>query len=790
MSNSNTRHKQKGVEILVRGTVQGVGFRPFVYNLATRLSLTGTVSNTECGVTINIIGEDADIKEFLHTLSHNPPPLSTITDISEQPFFPDPVPDTFTITTSLSAGEATTSIPPDVALCRDCLTELNDSRDRRHNYPFINCTNCGPRFSIIESIPYDRPKTSMKSFPMCTPCKNEYHDPADRRFHAQPNACHSCGPGISWHDRDGKHISTDNILNTAARALAADRVVALRGLGGFHLVVNGYSNRAVDILRKRKKRPDKPLAIMVSDIRVLSDFCYCSESEKKLLLSPAHPVVLLRKKNNGQLAENLAPGIGEIGVMLPYTPLHHLLFSAESCPPVLVMTSGNESGTPICTANGDALHRLSSIADCFLLHNRDIVTRVDDSVAKIIGGRQMIFRRARGYVPEPLHIPWQLPKILACGGGLKSTFCLGRNHTCYLSQHIGDLHNLESYEFFLESIDHFKRLFQLEPEAVACDLHPDYMSSLYAEKLKLPLYRIQHHHAHAVAVMGEHGLSSPVLAIVMDGTGYGPDGTIWGGEILQVELTSYRRLGHLGRLHLPGGDRAATEPWRMGLSALFNTYGEKGLACENLPAPLKHISQASLETLRTMMCKSINSPLTSSCGRLFDAVASILGITQYISYEGQAAMELESLAEKALTSPMKNLIPPNMHNYISPFLYEKEGKWEICSTEFVKMLITGLAGGKSRAELALQFHLELVTALAGLTRILSSKTGIRQVVLAGGCMQNSLLFEGLSSALHSSGLETYTGEKLPVNDGAISFGQIITGGLQHVSSHTHEGHQG
>ncbi|WP_457575481.1 carbamoyltransferase HypF [Desulfomarina sp.] len=792
MSNSNTKHKhkQQGVEILVRGTVQGVGFRPFVYNLATRLSLRGTVSNTERGVSINVVGEDTDIKEFLYTLSHTPPPLSSITDISKKPFFPDPAPDTFTIKTSLSSGEASTSIPPDVALCRDCLAELHNPGDRRHNYPFINCTNCGPRFSIIEAIPYDRPKTSMKSFPMCTLCKNEYHDPTDRRFHAQPNACHSCGPAISWHDREGNHIATDDIFRTAAGALAADRIVALRGLGGFHLVANGYSVKAVNILRQRKKRPDKPLAVMVADTRILTDFCYCSEDEKKLLLSPTHPVVLLKKKKNGLLAENLAPGIGEIGVMLPYTPLHHLLFGAESCPPLLVMTSGNMSGTPICTANREALDRLSSIADFFLLHNRDIITRVDDSVTKIIAGKQMIFRRARGYVPEPLHIPWHLPKILGCGGGLKSTFCLGRDRSCYLSQHIGDLNNLESLEFFLESIDHFKRLFQLEPEAIACDLHPDYMSSLYAEKLNLPLYRIQHHHAHAVAVMGEHGLSGPVLAIVMDGTGYGPDGTIWGGEILQADLTSYKRLGHLGRLHLPGGDKAATEPWRMGLSALFNSYGEKGLAEENLPLTLKHISRTDIDTLRTMMCKNINSPLTSSCGRLFDAIASILGVTQHISYEGQAAMELETLAKKLLTSPIKSLFTPNTHNFISSFIHEKEGKWEISSKEFVKMVMAGLAEGKSRAELALQFHLELVEALAGLTRILSSRTGIRQVVLAGGCMQNSLLYEGLYSALHSLGLETYTGEKLPVNDGAISFGQIITGGLQHVSCHTHEGHQG
>lgn len=780
--NLSTKHERTGVEILVRGTVQGVGFRPFVYNLASRYSVTGTVVNTGDGVVIKAIAENDKLSAFVKAISKESPPLSRLSSVDSSPFLFEVFPEKFTILASSTTGAATTSIPPDIALCKDCYNELFNPADHRFGYPFINCTNCGPRFTIVETIPYDRPKTSMKVFPMCQICEREYHNPADRRFHAQPNACPKCGPHISWHDSDGIKLYVKNVVAAAAEGLANNKVVAIRGLGGFHLAVNGCSASSVSILRQRKNRPDKPLAIMVANIAMLEQFCHFSDKEKSLLLSPEHPIVLLKRKTASKLAANLAPGIADIGVMLPYTPLHHLLFRDKECPAALVMTSGNSSGTPICTANEDALNRLKPLADFFLLHDRDIVTRVDDSVVKMIGKKPLIFRRARGFAPSPILVPWSLPKILACGSGLKSTFCLGREKSSFLSQHIGDLSNLESYDFFTESIDHLKRVFQIEPEAVACDLHPDYMSSRFAEKLGLPIYRIQHHHAHAVAVMAEHGLEEPVLAVVMDGTGYGPDGTVWGGEILKADLTSYSRLGHLSHLHLPGGDAATMEPWRMALSALYSVFGEKGLHKDRLPTSLGHLNNCNIEVLATMLNNNFNAPLTSSCGRLFDAIAALLGIRQHISYEGQAAMELESLATKAISPSWFDEILPDQNRNPQHLLIKKNEKWEICSQEIIKAVLTGLSRGENNANIALKFHAMLISGVTELIRKLSHQTGIDQVVLSGGCMQNKLLLEGIFHTLGNENLKVYTGEILPINDGAISFGQAISGGLLHKSS--------
>jgi len=777
--NLNKKHKQTGVEILVQGTVQGVGFRPFVYNLASRFSVTGTVINTGDGVVIRAISKPDKLNEFVIAISEESPPLSRLTSVENHPFTFDVIPQEFSILASSTTGSATTSIPPDIALCADCYNELFDPSDHRFGYPFINCTNCGPRFTIVETIPYDRPKTSMKVFPMCQVCEKEYHDPADRRFHAQPNGCPACGPHISWHDSNGTELPVKNIITAAAENLADNKIVAIRGLGGFHLAVDGCSESSVSLLRQRKTRPDKPLAIMVADPAMLEIFCHFNDDEEKLLLSPEHPVLLLKRKADSKLAANLAPGIGDIGVMLPYTPLHHLLFREKKCPAALVMTSGNTSGSPICTANEDALHRLAPLADFFLLHNRDIVTRVDDSVAKFINGKPLILRRARGFTPAPIPVPWHLPKILGCGAGLKSTFCLGREKSSLLSQHIGDLSNLESFDFYTESIDHLKRVFQIEPEAAACDLHPDYMSSHYAEKLGLPLYRIQHHHAHVVAVMAEHGLEEPVLAVVMDGTGYGPDGTVWGGEILKADLTSYSRLGHLSHLHLPGGDTAATEPWRMALSAIYSISGKKGLQATRLPKSLQHLKESNVEVIATMLNNNFNAPLTSSCGRLFDAIASLLGIRQYISYEGQAAMELEALAKKAMTSSWLDSILPDQHKTGQHLLIEKDGKLEICSQEFIKVVVASLTRGENISAIALEFHTMLIRGITELIRKLSYHTGIDQVVLSGGCMQNELLLKGLFHTLNGEKLRVYTGKMLPINDGAISFGQAVAGGLQH-----------
>ncbi len=791
MQSSNTEHKHQRVEILVRGTVQGVGFRPFIYNLAARFCISGTVTNSCDGVVITAESEEKSLQLFIKAIRDEAPPLARITSLESRSLPPstEAGEGSFAILPSVSGTSASTAIPPDIALCSDCLGELLDPGDRRHHYPFINCTNCGPRFTIVETIPYDRPLTSMKVFAMCAACNKEYHDPGNRRFHAQPNACPDCGPHIFLQDCKGKPMATDTPLADTALALKKGSVLAIRGLGGFHLAVDAGSYQAVDLLRTRKGRPDKPLAIMVGDLTVAEKYCRLDPLAKKLLTSPEQPIVLLPKRSGSALAENLAPNIDEIGVMLPYTPLHHLLFQQKDCPEALVMTSGNLSGTPICTANGDALDKLGAIADLFLLHNREIVTRVDDSVVKIMAGGPYLLRRARGYAPSPIEVSLQLPKILACGPGLKNTFSLGRDKSIFTSQHIGDLDNLPSFEFYQESIEHLQKLLQLEPEAVACDLHPDYMSSRYADGLQLPLYRVQHHHAHSVAVMAEHGLDEPVLAVVLDGTGLGDDGTIWGGEILKCTLTDYERLGHLSPLHLPGGDVAAVEPWRMGLSALFASFGSEGIGRSKLPASLQHIDGHKLEVVAAMLQAGFNSPLTSSCGRLFDAVASLLGLRQQISYEGQAAMELETLAKKAWTSSWVADILPNSHTDFLPFLTEKSGKWEICSTEFVKRIVDKIGRGEAKPLIALQFHAMLIGSIAILLQKLSLQTGIDKIVLSGGCMQNSLLLEGLLHTLKECCLQVYTGVSLPQNDGAISFGQAIIGGLHHVSRNSHAGDQ-
>ncbi len=791
MQNLNIKHSRQRVEILVRGTVQGVGFRPFIYNLASRFEISGTVSNTSDGVVITAAAQGDRLQLFLEAIHSQAPPLARITSIESRsvPISTEGNVGSFTILPSVAGISANTAIPPDIALCNDCLNELLDPGDRRFHYPFINCTNCGPRFTIVETIPYDRPLTSMKVFPMCAACTKEYHDPANRRFHAQPNACPECGPNVSLHDREGNPLQTDFPLAQTASSLKNGLILAIRGMGGFHLSVNACSSQAVSLLRLRKGRPDKPLAIMVANVEAVKKFCFLDLTAEKLLTSPEHPIVLLKKLKQTRLAENLSPGIEEIGVMLPYTPLHHLLFQQADCPEALIMTSGNISGMPICTANDQALSQLHPIADQFLLHNREIVTRVDDSVIKIIADRPVVLRRARGYAPAPLQVAWKLPRILACGPGLKNTFSLGRDQSVFPSQHIGDLDNLASYEFYLESIKHLQQVLQLEPEAVACDLHPDYMSSRYAAQLKLPLYKIQHHHAHAVAVMAEHGIEEPVLAVILDGTGLGDDGTIWGGEILKAELTSYERLGRLSHLRLPGGDAAAVEPWRMGLAALYETFGPEGINPDLLPETLGQLDMGNLAVISSMLFGNFNSPLSSSCGRLFDAIASLLGLRQRISFEGQAAMELEALAKRARTSSWAEDILPNSHSTISQSLRQNDGKWEICSAEFVKRVVDGMSRGEATSSIALQFHTMLISSITRLIENLSLQTGISKVVLSGGCMQNSLLMEGLLHTLQSNQLTVFTGKSLPVNDGAISFGQTIIGGLLHVSCNSNAGDQ-
>ena len=784
MSNSHIRRKslRNGVEILVHGIVQGVGFRPFVFKLASRFEISGTVTNTGNGVCILAIARDERIFSFIDGISSEAPPLARIIDLQVQPLDVPLQAESFTILASQATSNSQAIIPPDIALCLDCETELNDPEDHRFRYPFINCTNCGPRFSIVETVPYDRPKTSMKAFPMCEGCLSEYSDPADRRFHAQPNACPDCGPQISWHDANGLRIDCDDVIAEAIKGLNNDEIIAIRGLGGFHLSTNGCSAEAVGKLRQRKNRPSKPLAIMVKNIESAKRYCHISDAEAAEMSSTQHPIVLLRACEQNAFADNLAPDMSDIGVMLPYTPMHHLLFREEKCPDVLVMTSGNSSGEPICTSIPDGLDRLRTIADHFLLHNRDIVTRVDDSVVKIISGETRLFRRSRGYVPSPLLVPYELPEVIGCGGGLKSTFSLARGKTIFPSQHIGDLFNLSSYDFYTESVDNLKRLLEIDPVAVCCDLHPDYMSSLYARDLSLPLYEIQHHHAHAVAVMAEHGLTTPVLSVILDGTGYGTDGTIWGGEILQADLSSFTRLANLEPIPLPGGDAAAEEPWRMALSYLYRLLGSAAAGSDLLDS----IASSKRKVVVQMLENNFNSPLTSSCGRLFDGIGALLGLNMVATFEGQVAMQLESCARQALSTSWKDSLIDSLNDNSALFHREKEQRWEIISSEFVKKVVYDISSGKDRSTIALQFHSWLISCISRLVEKLSGTTGITDVVLSGGCMQNGILLEGLSFTLAELGMTVYSGAQIPMNDGGISIGQAVIGGIQHVSSSTNE----
>ncbi len=762
-----------------------------MYRLAARLKLTGSVMNTGEGVVIRIQGPEQDVDRFTMALEQELPPAARIASLERKRVSPVPDRGEFVILDSEPGEARTARIPADLATCGDCVEELFDPSDRRHLYPFINCTNCGPRLTIVHRIPYDRALTSMKAFAMCPRCRREYEDPEDRRFHAQPDACPECGPRVTWHDARGVRISAtgpdgsveDPILSASA-ALRRGEIVAIRGLGGFHLAVDATSSRAVARLRKRKGRDARPFAIMVRDLDAARVFARVSDGEAELLTSARRPIVLIEKKKGSRpaLAAETAPALAEVGIMLPYTPVHHILLSRPDCPPALVMTSGNLSDEPICTGNGEAVSRLAGVADHFLLHDREIVTRVDDSVARVAGdGRVRIVRRSRGFVPDPVEVPWRLPRLLACGGMLKNTFCLARGREAFLSQHIGDLDDGRTLDFFEESMEHFLGILELEPECVVHDLHPDYPSTRYALGLGIPAVGVQHHHAHAAAVMAEHRLRGPVVAVILDGAGYGPDGTVWGGEVLLAEGVGYRRLAHLSLLPLPGGDRAAVEPWRMGVAALRSLMGS-GFAerAQSLSLGLVSEYAPKLEVIGQMIERGVNTPLTSSCGRLFDAVAALLGIRFQADYEGQAAMELEALARKAVdvTDPYRLAL-------------RKSGAVAIIdSNQLIECLLDDLQKGVPRELAAARFHDWLIRNLARLCAELCRETGTTRVVLGGGCMQNVVLLTGLLDRLEEEGLQPFAGCEIPANDGGISLGQAVIGGLTYVSRDSNAGSRG
>ncbi|WP_457574395.1 carbamoyltransferase HypF [Desulfolithobacter sp.] len=764
MAPSETIH----LKISVQGIVQGVGFRPYVYKLAKKLELTGSVANTGQGVEIFLSGPCRKTDRFLDLLKTEPPPLARISDIQVSIATQSPRADDFTIVTSTDGSAKTTLVSPDIATCSDCIYDIFSPRNRRYHYPFTNCTNCGPRMTIIRHIPYDRTKTSMACFPMCPSCEGEYHDPTDRRFHAQPNACPRCGPVLSWYDRQGNRLCLDNeeSLTRCARALADGYIVAIKGLGGFHLAVNATSDESVRKLREKKNRYGKPLAVMTADMEQAKQVVCLGEKERQLLSSKEHPIVLAVKKES-PLSSELAPGIRELGVMLPYTPLHHLLFTTSGCPRVLVMTSGNLSEEPICTGNREALARLAGIADYFLLHNRDIVTRVDDSVARVVLNRKRIIRRSRGYVPVPLAFKGAKRAILGCGAEQKNTFCLSRDDQAFVSQHIGDLKGPENMVFFEESIEYFRQVLEICPTEVACDLHGDYLSSRYAATLELPLQRVQHHHAHAAAIMAEHDVDRG-LAVIYDGAGLGDDGTIWGGEILHVQDCRYERLAHLAHLALPGGDRATREIWRMGL-ALLAGAGLDITRDSVLPDSLAAIPAGTRDTIAMMMQKRINTPASSSVGRLFDGVASLLGIRQDVAFEAQAAMELETLA----WSSGETTVPETTSGRYKATITKKNNRLMLDYRPLVRWILDDLDRSVPVPAIALSFHLWLVRSTLSLLDHLASRCSTSTILLGGGCFQNVLLLEMMATGLEKKGLRVFSGEQVPVNDGGISLGQVF-----------------
>lgn len=760
------------VEIEARGIVQGVGFRPFVYRIARNLNLSGNISNTPSGVIIRVTGRKEDIAFFIRKIQQEAPPLSRIRSLETRPLPLEKHDNDFEIVASSGGGRVRTQISPDIATCPHCAAEIMDRNDRRFDYAFTNCTNCGPRYTIIEALPYDRENTSMKKFRMCERCLSEYRNPVDRRFHAQPNACPECGPSLLWKDSTGS--CADQPLERAAAFLSKGKAVAIKGLGGFHIAASAFSTEAAVQLRTRKMRPFKPFAVMVADVKTARKFCHISSDAMQILTSPYAPVVLVPKRENSPLSENIAPGLGELGIMLPYTPLHQLLFARNSCPQCLIMTSGNPQGEPLCTGNREAVQRLGAFVDGFLLHDRDIHTGVDDSVVRIMGGKPRFIRRSRGFAPAPLQIHFQGRQGLAVGAELKNTFCLTRDKEAVLSQHIGNLVSPAALEFFRENIRHLEKLLEISPEFVACDRHPDYLSTRFAAETGLPVYQVQHHFAHAASVMAEHGIRGTVLALVLDGTGYGPDNTVWGGEILECARTGFRRLGRLVPFALPGGDAASRQPWRMALSCLFSA----GLSDRDPPRTLRqHVSPEKMQSILEMMKKGINSPLTSSCGRLFDAVAALSGLCFENTYEGQGAMILEALCIEGLKEE-SILEKEDFHSFLSRSDLWKQGEtvplevvWQPC----IRMVIEHIEKDRNHRAAAVLFHAFLVAAFGAALLRLRKDTGIGRVVLSGGCMQNRVLLEGLTDFLRGNGLSVYANIRVPSNDGGICLGQALVG---------------
>ena len=749
----------EGRRILICGTVQGVGMRPFVYRIAQESGVAGRVRNDSGGVTIEAFAGRSALDAFEARLRSEQPPAARIREVRAEVIPPEAT-EGFAIVESEGARERRVTIPPDLATCEACLSEVNDPGDRRHRYPFTNCTDCGPRFTIARDIPYDRAATTMASFRMCRRCEREYRDPRDRRFHAEPNACPSCGPRVSLAGPDGAAQPSSDPIADAGAALARGEVVAVKGVGGFHLACDASSPAAVRRLRERKRREEKPLAVMVSDLASAARLGEVSAEERALLASVERPIVLVKRREGSGLAAEVAPGNPLVGLLLPYTPLHHLLLEAAGRP--LVMTSGNLSEEPIASENSEALRRLGGIADLFLLHDRGIETRADDSVARVVAGRPVLLRRSRGYVPRPVALERPLSHaLLGCGAQLKNTFCLAAGREASLGPHIGDLENLETLESFEASVRRMERFLGIRPERIAHDLHPDYLSTRYAlaraRAEGIPAVAVQHHHAHAAAAMAEHGLAGPVLALTWDGVGLGTDGTAWGGELLLARYPSFERLATFRPVPLAGGDRAVREVWRIALAALLDAFdGEPPLHLE----VFSKVPPRDLEVVRRMIAGSLHSPRVHGAGRLFDAVGALALARPASRYEGQVAMALDNAADDGA----EGCYPYRIDAGASPAVLD----WR----PTLRAVAGDLAAGALPGAISARFHRALASAAADLVRGAAEIHGRLPVVLAGGVFQNARLADLVAREL-SPRFEVYLPEQVPPGDGGIALGQVL-----------------
>ncbi|MEO7238057.1 MAG: carbamoyltransferase HypF [Gemmatimonadales bacterium] len=749
--------------IAVHGVVQGVGFRPFVYRLAAALNLQGTVRNDSSGVLVDVEGEHEALDDFLTRLATAAPPLARIDSIAAEAAEPCDH-RSFRIAPSGEGQELAALVSPDAATCDACVAELNDSNNRRYRYPFLTCTHCGPRFTITRSVPYDRSRTTLAHFPLCDACRQEYARPDDRRFHAQPIACWQCGPAaalITLRGNASDRTTGEAAIQAAVAALRGGEILALKGLGGFHLACDATSSAAVSRLRARKRRGAKPLAVMVADIEAARDLCEVSVEEAILLRSSSRPIVLLAKRPGCAVADEVAPENHNLGLMLPYTPLHHLLLGDLGTP--LVMTSGNQADEPIAFTDATAVTSLAGIADRFLTHDRPIATRCDDSVMRVVHGAARFVRRSRGFAPRPIRlaVPFPIP-VLGVGGHLKNTFCLGRGRHAFVSHHVGDLESLEAYCALEEGIAHYRRLFDLQPEIVAHDLHPDYLSTRLAEELGLERLAVQHHHAHVASCMAEHGVTEPVLGIVFDGAGLGDDGAIWGGEFLLVEGAGYRRIAHLGYVALPGGDAVARQPWRAAASHLWAAYDGD---IDRVAIPfIDSLDQGQWALVRQLLDRGVRAPPTSSVGRLFDAVAALVGLRMDAQFEGQAATMVEMAAD-----------PDTRESYPVQLGEAGEG-WVVDPGTLVRGVVNDLAAGRPVAEIAGKFHNALSDVITEVATRMRARSGIRRVAFTGGVFQNDLLTERAADALVRRGFQVLLHEQVPCNDGGLSLGQAHVAG--------------